>query len=392
MNEARGCVLHVITRLDPGGSAENTLLSVALANREHLAADLAYGPTAGDPGPTLERASRAGARLFMVPGLVRDLRPLADVQALWNLWRLMRRRRYRLVHTHTSKAGVLGRLAAWLARVPAVVHTPHGHVFYGYYGPRLSRFFVWTERRAARLADRIIALTAVDADEHVDFGIAGREKFAVIHSGVDFAPLQGEPGTSDECRRLCGLEPGTTVVGTVGRLTAIKGQDDLLRAFALLRDRFPRARLLLVGDGEEKEALRALARDLGIAKQVVFAGWRRDLAPVYGAMDVFAFPSLNEGMGKALVEAMFCGVASVATRVGGVPEVLQHGQQGLLVPPCDPQALAEAVAGLLVDGERRRRLGQAARERAGAYSAAEMVRQLEELYTEVLRVKGVSLL
>jgi glycosyltransferase involved in cell wall biosynthesis len=383
-------LLHVITRLDPGGSAENTLLSVALADRRHYAVDLAFGPTRDLGGPTAKAARTCAGRWVEIPRLVRHISPLADMRAVWDLWQLMRQGKYHLVHTHTSKAGVVGRLAAFLARVPAVVHTSHGHVFYGYYGPALSRFFVWVEKAAAHLADRIVALTAVDAAEHVDLGVASPAKFTVVHSGVDFTPLEQECGSAEACRRQLGLDPQGPVVGTVGRLTAIKAQDDLLIAFSQVLQQVPQANLLIVGDGEERGRLEDLACRLGLQERTVFVGWRDDLARVLHAMDIFAFPSLNEGMGKALVEAMYCGVAPVATRVGGVPELVEDGRQGLLVPPSRPDLLAQAITRLLGDKPLRLRLGKAARDKAAGYGAETMIQRLEALYETVLREKGLS--
>ncbi|MFH1569497.1 MAG: glycosyltransferase family 4 protein [Gemmatimonadota bacterium] len=381
-------VLHVITRLDRGGSAENTLLTVARLDRKRFAAWLAVGLTQGERSPTEAEARARGVAFVEVPDLVRPVRPGADLRALVALWRICRRGQFQIVHTHTSKAGLLGRVAVRLARVPVVVHTPHGHVFYGYYGPVATRIFVCTERAAARLCDRIVALTAADAADHVRFGVAPPEHFAVIHSGVDFAPFGAGPLTREEARRGLGIGTGGPVIGTLGRLTAVKGQADLVEAFARLRQRLPEAWLVLVGDGEERAALEGQARSLGVAERVVLPGWRQDVPAALRAMDAFAFPSLNEGMGKALVEAMYAGLPCVATPVGGVPELVEHEVQGLLVPPRNPAALAAALERVLTDAALGERLGRAARERAAHYGADRMVRRIERLYEELLKERG----
>ncbi len=375
-------VLHVITRLDRGGSAENTLLSAA--RMEAYAATVAVGLTQGEHSPTEALARERGVEFVAVPHLVRPIRPLQDLRALWELWRLMRQRRFDLVHTHTSKAGLLGRVAACLAGVPRLVHTAHGHVFYGYYGPVRSRLFVWLERWAAGFTDRLIALTSAEEADQLRFGVAPAAKFAVIHSGVDFAPFHRQGSGRQEVRAGLGIDPEGLVIGTLGRLTAVKGQADLVRAFALVRRQVEAAWLLLVGDGEEREALEDLARRLGVRDRVVFAGWRDEVPAVLRAMDIFAFPSLNEGMGKALVEAMYAGLPVVATRVGGVPELIHEGLDGLLVPPSQPAELAAALLRLVLDAPQRQVMGRAAAQHAGEYSVEKMIEKLAALYGVLL--------
>jgi glycosyltransferase involved in cell wall biosynthesis len=375
-------VLHVITRLDRGGSAENTLLSAA--HMRGFAAVVAVGPTQGERSPTEALARERGVEFVEVPHLVRPISPLQDLRALWELWSLMRRRRFALVHTHTSKAGLLGRVAAYLAGVPRLVHTAHGHVFYGYYGPALSQLFVWLERWAAGFTDQLIALTSAEEADQLHFGVAPVAKFVVIHSGVDFAPFHRPGPDRLAVRQALGIPAGGLVIGTLGRLTAIKGQADLVQAFAQVRRQVEEAWLLLVGEGEEGAVLRALARQLGVEERVVFAGWRGEVPAALRAMDIFAFPSLNEGMGKALVEAMYAGLPVVATRVGGVPELIGEGTEGLLVPPREPAMLAAALLELAGDEGRRRVLGEAAAHKAQRYSVESMIEKLEALYWSVL--------
>ncbi len=381
-------VLHVITRLDRGGSAENVLLTLAGADRARFEVALASGPTRGPRSPTEARARQVAVEFFDVPSLVRAIRPFGDLRALWQLWRLMRRGHYDIVHTHTSKAGLLGRLAARLAGVPRVVHTPHGHVFYGYYGPLLSRTFVWAERWAAAWCQRIITLTEKGMQDHIELGVAARENFVVIHSGVDFSSACVASGGRAALRRELGIDLDGLVVGTLGRLTAIKGQADLLRAFALLSEQRVDLWLLLVGDGEERQALVELACELGITKQVCFAGWRQDIYTALAAMDIFALPSINEGMGKALVEAMYAGLPCVATRVGGVPELLREGCEGFIVEASAPRELAAALLKLACDGQLRQRCGEAGQKRASAYGVGEMVHKIEALYGELMCNEG----
>jgi glycosyltransferase involved in cell wall biosynthesis len=372
-------VLHIITRLDRGGSAENTLLTVAHLDPERYDIALAVGPSEGPMSPTLELARQGGVEVIQIPHLIRAPSPWHDLRALFCLWRVCRD--FDLVHTHTSKAGVIGRLAACLARVPHTVHTPHGHVFYGYYSAPVTRFFVMLERLAARWCERIVALTDADLADHLAFAVAPASQFIVIHSGVDLQALDASQQGPAQLRESLGIPQDAFVVGTLGRLAQVKGQDDLLRAIARL-ETLPW--LLLVGAGEEEANLRVLAQELGISQRVVFSGWRQDTGDVLRSMDLFAFPSLNEGMGKALVEAMYLRRPVVATHVGGIPHLLEDGCHGLLVAPRSVSELAQAINRLMADRTLSKELGEAAHLQSVSYGVAPMVEKIDEMYRELI--------
>jgi len=389
--DRRISVIHIITRLDRGGSARNTFLTALGHDRKRFRVSLVYGRsvplTAEEAAPMkidLERLSQAGVRVSEVPTLVREVRPILDAWALLVLWRLLRRERPALVHTHTSKAGVVGRLAAWLARVPVVIHTPHGHIFYGYYGVVASALIRLLERLLAKITDRIVTLTDRGAQEHVQYKIAGPQKFVTIHSGIDlahFRSVQVDPAVK---RKELGLPPDGAIVGTVGRLVPIKGLEWLLKAAPQVLAQFPQACFVIIGDGPLLGELRQLTSKLGIGLQVVFLGAREDVLECLAALDLFVLPSLNEGMGRVLLEAMAVGCPVVATRVGGIPDIVADGTTGLLVPPRDDRALAEAILTLLRDRSRRAAYGEAARRHVdGRFDVETMVRNIERLYDEV---------
>jgi glycosyltransferase involved in cell wall biosynthesis len=365
-------ILHIITRLDVGGSAENTVLSAIRLPQTKFACGLAVGRTI-DPPPGLHATlDRSGVPRWEVEGLVRSVRPLADLRVLVALRRLIREFRPDIVHTHSSKAGFLGRVAARWAGVCHIVHTPHGHVFDGYFSPAVTRVFILLERLAARWTDRIVTLTDAEAEQHLALGIGRREQFVTIPSGVELEAVLGAAPIR--------LAEGGRVVGTVGRLAPVKGHRHLLDATPILLKRCADATVVLVGDGERRGALETQARDLGIAERVRFTGYREDVAALIAGMDLFVLPSLNEGMGRVLVIAMALGKPIVATAVGGVPELLGHGEAGVLVPASDPRALGDAIAELLSDPARAARLGETARRRAPRYSADAMVEALATLY------------
>ena len=382
-------VLHLITRVTLGGTASDIIDSVLATSHGGFPTILATGVDEGEIS-MVEEARARGCRVEVIRELRRDISPVKDLVALWRIVRLLRRERVTLLHTHTSKAGFLGRLAAGLARTPLVVHTPHGHIFYGYYGRALTTLFVLLERIAAPLTDRIVVLTEQELEEHLERRIGRREQFAVIPSGVNLPALRAQAPPREEARRRLGVAADCLLLVGVGRLVPIKGFDVLVRALPAIVKEAPAARLCLVGDGPDRPALEAEARALGVADRVLLAGAHEEVAPFLAAADLLVAPSRNEGLGKALVEAMALGLPVVATRVGGIPAVVADGQTGSLVPPDDPPALARAVGALLKDPELRRRAGEAGRRRAEQFSLAAMESRLLGLYRELGARKGLA--
>jgi glycosyltransferase involved in cell wall biosynthesis len=262
------------------------------------------------------------------------------------------------------------------------VHTFHGHVLRGYFGPVASRAVRAAERALARVSDRIVAISSIQRRDLVEvFRIAPARKVVVVPLGLDLDALRGAPDHAGSLRSEAGFPGDAIVCGYVGRLVPIKHVDLLIRAFAEVRGRQPRARLLVVGDGECRVDLERLVGDLDLTGAVCFAGWRTDLRAVYGAMDVVALSSRNEGTPVALIEAGAAGKAIVATRVGGVPDVVETERTGLLVPDDDLAALASALERVIVDSDLRARLGAAARATSiSRFGYARLVDDLDALY------------
>lgn len=379
-------IAHIITRLDRGGSSDAVILTVLGLDPARYRVDLITGLTTFPSSLVRRLMDRPDITVRFLPSLIRAIRPLTDLRALWALYLLCRRERFDLVHTHTSKAGILGRWAAWLAGCRRLVHTPHGTVFTGYAGPILSRLFVYVERLTAKITDKITTLTPIGIEEHVAWGIAPKEKFVAVPDGVELEGFGSH--TADEglaVRATLGLPQSGPVVGSVGRLDRVKGYDQLVEASAMvLRDR-PDAWFVVAGDGQERRALEDQARRLGVAERWLFLGWQEHLEPLYHAFDLSVLPSRNEGMGRAAVEALACGLPVVATAVGGLPSVVEDGVTGLLVPPEDPQALASAILRLLQDETARRRMGEAGPQRVRErFSRQAMLDGINQVYRDLL--------
>lgn len=388
-------VIHVITRLDYGGSAQNTMLT-ALGHDRALFEPLVV---AGYPGSwdaqggqeateeNCRRLEKAAVRWMLLPSLTREVGPIKDAQALWQLIRLFRREQPALVHTHTSKAGVIGRVAAWLARVPVIVHTPHGHVFYGHFGPFRSWLFLQIERVLSLLTDRMIALTEAELQDHLDRKVGTADRFAVVPSGIDRERFVRARVLGKQQPDWFGCPPEALVVGSVGWLTDIKGHEYLIEAAAKLKPDFPSLHLVIVGSGDRRDALLRLAESVGLRDAVHLLGHRDDVEICLAGMDLFVLPSLNEGMGRALIEAMAAGLPVIASRVGGIPAVISHEHTGLLVPSGDASALAEALRRFLNRPEWAKQLGAAAsRSVDSRYGSASMVHAIESIFVEAFNV------
>ncbi len=390
-------LLHIITRFDKGGSAENTFLTARNLDKDRYDVMLVTGssPPANSPVHSKDPETAAieanianlhakGVQLILLAELVRDLSPFSDLSAFLSLVRIIRREKPQIVHTHTSKAGFLGRWAAWLCRIPIIVHTPHGHVFWGYFGPCRTRLFIALERWTARITTKLVMLTEREKADHLRLRIAPDEKFAVIHSGIDLSRFRPDPARKAEIRSALEIPSESIVVATVGRLTAVKGQDTLIRAIAECLRQGEKVFLLILGEGELRSDLEALSAELGIAEAVRFLGWRPDVASVIDACDIFCLPSLNEGMGKAIVEAMAMGKPVIASDVGGIPDLVIPGENGILVPPGDSNALAKAILNLRDHPEMSVKMGKQGRGKALRYGVESMLNKIDGLYSGLL--------
>jgi glycosyltransferase involved in cell wall biosynthesis len=268
-----------------------------------------------------------------------------------------------------------------MAGVPIIVHTPHGHVFYGHFGSLVSRAFLILEKITARITDRMVALTETERKDYVTLKVCVPEKTLTIHSGVDIDRYMTARVNVKEKKQSLGINLEGLVVGTVGWLLPIKGPMYLLKAMACIWQSRPGTRLVFVGKGELEEELRAEAFRLGVSDKVTFLGWRDDVPEIMQLFDIFVLPSLNEGMGRVLVEAMAAGKPIVASRVGGILDLVTHGQNGFLVNPGDVDGLAHAIKKLLINKEMRDEVGKRGRIVAQDFGVEKMVEKIDALYS-----------
>jgi glycosyltransferase involved in cell wall biosynthesis len=386
-------VLRVIARLNLGGPAQQAaLLSGRRLDPDRYETLLVHGSLPPGEESMADLAESEGARMERVPSLVVPLRPHLDAAALARTAAIARRFRPHIVHTHTAKAGFIGRTAAIASARPRprLVHTFHGHVLEGYFGPAREGLYRRLESSLARRTDRLVGVSQATVDDLVRLGVAPPESFRVVRLGLELGAFEraGEHPRA-ELRRQLGAGDDEVLLSFVGRLVEIKRVDLLLRAVALARSDAP-VRLIVVGDGGLRPDLERLAAGLGLGSAVSFLGYRRDLPELAAASDIAVLSSANEGTPVALIEAAAAARPAVATAVGGVAEVVTP-ETGVLVPAGDERALAEALRRLAADPGLRASMGAAARQRAlQRYSAARLIADTDALYRELMAEGAVG--
>jgi glycosyltransferase involved in cell wall biosynthesis len=385
-------VLRVIARLNVGGPALHVAyLSAGLQERGYETT-LVAGELARGEESMAAVAEGRGVEVLAVSELHREVSPVRDLVAAFRLAGLIRKLRPHVVHTHTAKAGAVGRVAVLLSGArprPIVVHTFHGHVLRGYFGPLQESGFRLLERLLARGTDALVAVSPQVRDDLVGLGVAPPERFVVVRLGIELEERVGGDGDARaRARRLLGVPDDRFLVGWMGRMTAVKRTDDVLLAFKELRDRGVDAGLCLVGDGPDRDGLEERAYELGIARHLFSLGYQDAVADWYAAFDVLILPSANEGTPVSVIEALAARRPVVATDVGGVSDVVRDGVDGFLVEAGDTSALAERLATLAGDEALRTRMGDAGRERVlRRYAVARLVDDVDRLYRSLLATR-----
>lgn len=381
-------ILHIITRLDLGGSAENTLLTaIGLAQRGYHV-DILAGYSDNPPSDSEKKAAQYGVSIMRMKQMKRNPSIVGDAVTLFLLYSCIRANRYDLVHTHTSKAGILGRIAAKLANTRCIVHTPHGHIFYGYFSRALTDVFVHLERFVSMFTDAQITLTNQEKLDYLQKNIGSADRLFPIYSGIHLGTFLNPKITKQEARANLRLGNSCFVAGTVARYVPVKNHHLIISAASRLKDRAKDMHFVFAGDGELHDELLAHVKDCGMRDRFHFIGWRNDIPDVLAAFDIFIMCSKNEGMGRAFVEAQAAGLPVIGTRVGGVAEVLDEGRTGYLVEPDDADGLADKIELLYSQKSHREALSEACRKWVcPKFSVEVMVDEIEKVYRKVLREK-----
>lgn len=381
-------IVRVIARLNVGGPARQALLLHGGLRPRGFRTILVHGTVGADEASLEHLLAERGLEATKLPDLGRRIRPLGDLHGFLQLLRLVFREKPDIVHTHTAKAGALGRLAVLTYNATRrrrsrclAVHTYHGNVLQGYFGPAGSLAVRLIERALARVTHRVVTISPSQRREIVDrFRIAPDARVSVVRLGLDLDAFFEIHGTDRAARVGLGLPAESIVFASVGRLAPIKDLGTLLRATAIARQTEPAIRLVIVGDGGERAPLVALADQLHLGDAVRFVGWQYDLPHLYAGVDAVALSSRNEGTPVTLIEAMASARPVVATAVGGVPDVVIDGETGLLAPPGDPAALARQMVRLSRSADDREGMGAAGRRAACSYRQEYLLEALSQLY------------
>jgi len=383
--------MRIVARLNVGGPTIQTALLTHGLEDGSFHSLLVTGTVGEHEGDMSYVAREMGIQPYFIPEIGRELSWKNDVVAFWKLLRLIRSFRPTIVHTHTAKAGAIGRSAAIVAGVPVRVHTYHGHVLRGYFGRLKTQVFIWIEQLLGRFTQRVVAISELQRDELCDvYRVVPRQRCEVIPLGFDLSSFAVAERRRGELRRELGVPDERPLIGIVGRLVPIKNHAMFFEVAHRVRN-VRDATFVVVGDGELRPELERRVAEHGLADRTVFLGWRRDLDAIYADLDLVLLTSINEGTPVTLIEGMAAARPVVATRVGGVADVVEHERTGLLVASGDAEACAQAVLRVLGDPELAARMGRAGRERALArYGSERLVADVRRLYRELLSPGGAA--
>lgn len=385
-------VLRIIARLNVGGPSIHTaLLSQGLSTRGYETL-LVAGRVGDDEGDMSYYARSRGVTPLFLESLGREIDPLRDFRSLVSVLGLIRRFRPHILHTHTAKAGFIGRTAAILSGVPIVVHTFHGHVFHSYFSPFKTGMFLNIERQLASRSTAILTVGERQRSEILGYGIGDPRKVTSIPLGFDFDDLVTAPGGGDGLRKSLGIPDRAPLAGIVARLVPVKDHDLFLKSAAVAASICPELHFLVVGDGELRPQMESTIAELGLEDRVHFSGWRNDLGTVYSALDMAVLTSRNEGLPVTLIEALASGVPVVSTDVGGVRDIVDHGVTGFVASSRDPQEIGGHIAHLASDNELCLSFGRKGRRFARrAFSSERLVDDMDRLYRRLLSARGCPL-
>lgn len=382
-------IVHIITRLIIGGAQENTLLSCQGQHDRGHEVTLITGPPIGPEGSLLERAMQYGYRVEIVDEMRRSILPVKDFRTYRLLVRRLKELAPDVVHTHSSKAGILGRRAARRAKVPAIVHTIHGLAFTASTSRWVNRVYKMLERQAAPITDKIICVADAMRDQSLAANIGKADQYITIYSGMETQPFLHPPTPREEIRRQFGLREEHVAVGTIARLFHLKGHEDLLDIAPQLCAKFSSLRFLWIGDGLLRAEFERRIDAMGLKDRFILTGLvpPQRIPELTGAMDILVHPSRREGLARALPQGSLAAKPTITYDIDGAKEAVLDGRTGFVLPPFDKHKLSEAITVLMDDPSRRRIMGEAGRAFAlDRFDASVMVNSLEKVYQQLLTI------
>lgn len=374
-------VLHLITRLIVGGAQENTIYTAQLLDPRRFEVEVLCGPQTGSEGSLIEEALQKGVKLSILPELVRELNPLKDLIAFIKLSLILRKKRFAIIHTHSSKAGILGRLAARLAGIPVIFHTVHGWSFHDHMPKWRKRLFILLEKFSAKFTQRLIVVTRKDIQKGLRYGIGKPEQYLLIRSAIPLDEFLYPKFDQKQLRKELGIPINAPVIGTVGRLSPQKNPLEWIKIAARIVSLQPDCCFLLVGDGPLRGEVESQIEKFCLKNQFILTGLRRDVPHLLSVLDVFLLTSLWEGLPRVIPQAMCREVPIVAYASDGVAEVIEHEQTGFLCQPGEIDLAAQYCLQLLKSRDLRKAIVRKAKQVATEqFDLRTMIEQLETLY------------
>ncbi len=380
-------VLHAITQLELGGAQENTLYTLRNLDRGRYNLFL----IANDRGILVEEAKKIkDVKAFFIPELIRPINPLKDLIALIKLFRFCRREKIDIIHTHSSKAGILGRWAARLAKVPIITHTVHGWGFYPKQNFLKRRLFILLEKITGKITDRLIAVSKANIETGIKNRIGKKEKYTLIRSGIKLSQFQNVEVNIVEKKKELGLDLDTKVVGMIAPFKPQKAPLDFIKVANQVIEKRPKTQFLLIGDGALRTEIERLIKELNLEKKVILTGWRKDIPQILRIVNILVLTSRWEGLPRVFPEAMASELPIVATKVDGAPEAIEEGVNGFLISVGDIRGMAEKIIALLDNPEMAKEMGRKGREKVfPEFDIDLMVRKIDNLYQGLARSKGL---
>lgn len=384
-------VVHIISRMVSGGAEENTAYTVSGLDKQRYSIDLIVGNDFDED--ILERGNKGGGvNVIQIKGLKGPLNFFYDPIILWKLIQLFKRNKYDIVHTHTTKTGILGRLAARFVKIPIIICGLHGSAFQAFNSRILNWTLILLEKLTGKYTDAYVSVSSILSERYQKEGIGRNSRYYTVLSGMDLSKFSDAKSKIDKKNiiKKFNIDSDAFIIGNVGRLEAVKGHIYLFDALKIVKEKRKDKSvvLMIAGEGEEKENLVQYVRKIGLENSVAFTGYRKDIEKIMGVMDIFALSSLREGLPRVLVQAAAVGLPSVAFNVDGVPEIIRDGYNGFLVEPKNIDELSEKIIRYIDDrnliklhGENGQNLVQ------GRWSIEEMVYQIDQIYRELIKEK-----
>jgi glycosyltransferase involved in cell wall biosynthesis len=378
-------VLHPITRLIVGGAQENTIYTAFLLDKSRYYVEIISGSQTGSEGSLIGEVRARNIPLTILPHMLRQPNPYHDILCLCKLTRFIRQGKYAIVHTHSSKAGILGRLAARMAGVPIIIHTVHGWSFHAHMHPVVRNIYIYLERWIARYTDTLVTVAQQDIEKGLKYGIGRPEQYRLVRSAIPLDEFDPGQVDRDTVRAELDISKEAYVLGNVGRFSSQKNPLDWVRVAGRVGRSLPECRFLLVGDGPLNIEVKKALIEEGIMDRTILTGLRRDVPRLMVAMDVFLITSLWEGLPRVIPQAMAMGLPVVANAVDGSSEAVVPGETGYLCPPGALEEMADRCIELLRDPIKRLAMGKRAQVYASKeFDVRQMVAQIDAVYTDLL--------